>query len=65
MVIKDATPINLMIYQSELESIQFALGEAIKICWQHDANQAGTMLHRAKDDIQRKIEIHKRRGEWA
>ena len=71
---KDQNPIRFEIFQSDMENIMFALGEAQKIIGYYGLKHAKEnnfneicvlrMLTNIKEDLQHKINIHKKRGEW-
>ena len=55
---KDENPIKLEMFQTDIEKIMYNLDLVIL------AKPNIQQINRIKDDLQRKINIHKERGEW-
>lgn len=64
MKTKDYEPIKFEFMQSEMEKIQFFLGESSKVLAQKDHDVLAYALSDIKRDIERKIEVHRHRKEW-
>lgn len=58
MNFKDEEPINFQFFQSDMEKIQYQLTQAIK------GEPNAFQLSLIYNDLNRKIKIHKERGEW-
>ena len=61
---KDQSPIRFEFYQSDVEKMLFFMGEATLITAQVGRKDLADNLNKVLEDWNRKILIHKDRGEW-
>lgn len=61
---KDQSPIRFEFFQSDMEKMQFMVGEAIKLLAEHGHTELARQFIHIRDDIEHKIQVHIDRGEW-